>query len=513
MLSHKNYDSRRVSGAVYMMGDHTLAVPMELFAVNRRRLCDRLRQNTRVPEDAAVVLQGGDEIPHYASDTVHLFQQEAYFQWTFGVEMPGYYGVVQVSSGKSILFMPRLPEEYSIWMGHLFTPEEIKAKYAVDEVFYVDEIVKVLSSMQPSVLLTLSGVNSDSGLTNQAAMFDGISEFNVNDTLLYPEISECRVIKTPMEIEVIRYANKISSEAHIQIMKKIRPGMYEYQCEAIFLEYCYYVGGCRHVAYTCICGSGNNGAVLHYGHASAPNSKRINDGDMCLFDMGGSYCGYASDITCSFPANGKFTRDQRHIYNAVLKANDAVMQAAKPGVSWTDMHRLANRILLEQLRDKGILKGDVDEMLKAGIAAIFQPHGLGHFMGLDVHDVGGYLPGHPERPDEAGVNKLRTARILEPGMVLTIEPGCYFIDTLLDRALSNPEQSKFLVREEIDRLRGFGGVRIEDDVVVTETGVINLTKVPRTVKEIEETMASGHKEETTAPKEAHPHKVKCQKIL
>lgn len=497
------------SGAVFRMGEHTLAVPMELFALNRRRLCERLRTNTRVPLGSVVVLQGGEEIPHYASDTCYLFKQEAYFMWAFGVDMPGYYGVMQVSSGKSILFMPRLPEEYAVWMGHLYTPDEIKEKYAVDEVFYVDEIVKILSRMEPSVLLTLGGVNTDSGLVNKAAMFDGISRFEVNDSLLHREISECRVIKTPMEIEVIRYANKISSEAHIQIMKKIRPGMYEYQCEAIFLEYCYYVGGCRHVAYTCICGSGSNGAVLHYGHASAPNDKRINDGDMCLFDMGASYCGYASDITCSFPANGKFTRDQRHIYNAVLKANDAVMQAAQPGVSWAEMHKLANRVLLTELRDKDILKGDVDEMLKAGLGAVFQPHGLGHFMGLDVHDVGGYLPGHPERPTEPGVSKLRTARVLEPGMVLTIEPGCYFIDTLLDQALANPEQSKFLVREEIDRLRNFGGVRIEDDVVVTATGVINLTKVPRTIKEIEEIMASGRKED---PADIHPpfeYKVKC----
>lgn len=144
--------------------------------------------------------------------------------------------------------------------------------------------------------------------------------------------------------------------------------------------------------------------------------------------MGGNYCGYAADITCSFPANGKFTEDQKIIYNAVLDARNAVMNAAKPGVLWTDMHLLSNRVMLEALKKGGLLRGDVDDMIKAGLNAVFQPHGLGHFLGLDVHDVGGYLPGCPPRSERPSLNKLRTARPLLAGMVLTIEPGCYFID-------------------------------------------------------------------------------------
>ncbi|TGZ54537.1 Xaa-Pro dipeptidase [Temnothorax longispinosus] len=213
--------------------------------------------------------------------------------------------------------------------------------------------------------------------------------------------------------------------------------------------------------------------------------------------MGGNYCGYAADITCSFPANGKFTEDQKLIYNAVLKARDEVIKAAKPGVSWPDMHLLANRVMLTALKEGGLLVGDVEDMIKEGLNEIFQPHGLGHLLGLDVHDVGGYL-GYPsgrfltpERPTAPGVRKLRTARKLEAGMILTVEPGCYFIDTLLDQALANPEQSKFLVKDQLQRFRGFGGVRIEDDVLITETGVENLTDVPRTVEEIESFMQSG----------------------
>lgn len=146
--------------------------------------------------------------------------------------------------------------------------------------------------------------------------------------------------------------------------------------------------------------------------------------------MGGNYFGYAADITCTFPANGKFTDDQKLIYEAVLAANLAVFKTAKPGVSWPSMHTLANKVLLEELKKGGLLKGDVEEMLSAGLAAIFQPHGLGHLIGLDVHDVGGYLSKNPPRPKQIGLNKLRTARILEENMVLTIEPGCYFIDVV-----------------------------------------------------------------------------------
>lgn len=157
--------------------------------------------------------------------------------------------------------------------------------------------------------------------------------------------------------------------------------MTEFQGESEFLHHSYAVGGCRHVSYTCICGSGENGSILHYGHANAPNDKTVHDGDMLLFDMGANYFGYCSDITCSFPANGKFTDDQRFIYNAVLAACQAVHDAARPGVNWVDMHKLANRVLLTKLKEGGLLTGNVDDMMKAGLNGVFQPHGLGHLIG------------------------------------------------------------------------------------------------------------------------------------
>ncbi|KAK0181548.1 hypothetical protein PV327_003824 [Microctonus hyperodae] len=486
--------STNLTESCFARGEHTLRVPMSLFHGNRTRLVDRMRGTTGVPANGGfVVLKGGEDVPFNDTDVDYEFRQESYFQWCFGVELPGCLGAIDITDGKSILFLPRLPAEYEIWSGKLPTLDEFKARYNVDETYYADEIAKVLKDKNAQLILTLRGQNTDSGLFSKDATFDGIDDFSVNKKILHPVIAECRVIKSPSEIEVLRYVCKISSDAHKMIMKSVRPGMMEFQCEAIFKQYIYSVGGCRHVSYTCICGSGHNASILHYGHAGAPNNKVLNDGDICLFDMGGNYCGYAADITCSFPANGKFTEDQKIIYNAVLRARDAIINAAKPGVKWTDMHLLANRVLLTSLKDSGLLHGEVDDMMNAGLNEIFQPHGLGHLLGLDVHDVGGYLPGCPEKPTKPGIRKLRTARTLLAGMVLTIEPGCYFIDSLLDSALANDEQKKFINADRLKTFRGFGGVRIEDDVLITETGVENLTHVPRTVEEIETWMANGCK--------------------
>ncbi|XP_018325544.1 xaa-Pro dipeptidase isoform X3 [Agrilus planipennis] len=468
------------------MGPGTYCVPPELFALNRSRLAERLNSK-EIPKKSVVLLQGGNEIPFNDTDTNYLFRQESYFMWTFGVLEEKCFGALDLDTRKSFLFVPRLPESYAVWMGPLYTLDDFKMKYKIDSVHYTDEIAEVLKNHGASVLLTLKGINSDSGSESKEASFTGIESFQVNNALLFPEIADLRTVKTDLELDVIRYVVEVSSAAHRKVMRMARPGKTEYQCESEFLHYCYSVGGCRYVSYTCICGSGPNAAILHYGHPGAPNDRFIQDGDTLLFDMGANYMGFAADITCSFPANGTFTSMQRLIYEAVLKSNLAVMTNGKPGVLWTDMHLLANKVLLQELKNGGLLTGNVDEMVKAGLAAIFQPHGLGHLLGLDVHDVGGYLDNNPPRPKEPrGAEKLRTARVLQKNMVLTIEPGCYFIDPLLDSALADPKLAQFIIKEEIERFRGFGGIRIEDDVVVTENGIENLTKVPRTIQEIED---------------------------
>ncbi|XP_055352221.1 xaa-Pro dipeptidase-like [Paramacrobiotus metropolitanus] len=477
-------------GPAYAVGKHK--VSMKLFAKNRERLCQRLlRQQTAAAPSSGmadsrlvVLLQGGPSDTRYCTDVDLLFRQESFFHWAFGVLEPDCLGAIDVRTGSSTLFVPRLPDSYAVWMGKLWTLADFKSRYMVDEVHYTDEMADKLPA--EALLLTLTGVNSDSGKTTKEASFKGIERFRVDSSLLYPEICECRLLKTVDEQEVLRYANKISSAAHREVMRKVRPGMKEYQLESEFLHAAYGGGGCRHVAYTCICGTGENSGTLHYN----VNDRVINDGDMCLFDMGAEYYCYASDITCSFPANGKFSPDQKLVYEAVLKANRGVMAAIKPGVSWLEMHLLAERTLLEELKRGGLLQGDVEQMMEARLPAVFMPHGLGHLLGIDVHDVGGY-PAGTARINKPGLRSLRTTRVLQPGMVLTVEPGCYFIDPLLDAALAHPEHGKFLVADMIKRFRGFGGVRIEDDIIVTQHGMELLTDVPRTVDEIEAFMAES----------------------
>lgn len=211
--------------------------------------------------------------------------------------------------------------------------------------------------------------------------------------------------------------------------------------------------------------------------------------------MGCQYHGYCSDITCSFPISGKFSPEQRIVFEAVANAQRAVFEAAKPGVSWGHCHRMAEREILKGVQKLGILKAEatIDELVAANVGQTFFPHGLGHLLGCDTHDAGGYISGTPARSTAKGlgITKLRTMRDLEPGMVLTNEPGLYFIDFLMDQALNDPVQAQYIHREVLERFRNFGGVRLEDDFVVTETGVANFTTCPRTVAEVESVMAGG----------------------
>jgi len=271
----------------------------------------------------------------------------------------------------------------------------------------------------------------------------------------------------------------------------VKPGRAEYQKESEFLHYCYYEGGCRNVSYTCICASGKNGSILHYGHAAAPNNRILRDGDLCLFDMGVEYHCYSSDITCSFPANGKFNKEQRDIYEAVHAGQNAVFSVMKPGVKWSDMHLTAERAILTVLRERGYLHGDIEEMIEKRICAYLMPHGLGHMLGIDTHDVGGY-PDGVERIPLPGLKSLRTARVLEAGMFLTVEPGVYIIDHLLKPVFDSPV-GHYFNREKFEHLMSinFGGVRLEDDVLVTEGGIENFTICPRKVEDVEAVMAGA----------------------
>ena len=482
----------------FSRGPHTLKVTAALFVENRGRLVNALRQQIGPNSGACVLLEGGKEKNRYNTDSDDsAFRQESYFFWAFGVHEPDSFAAIDVDSGKCVLFPPRVDPSYVIWSGRIEPEKWFLDKYEVDYVKFHkngQEIGDNLASLfSTKKLLLLRADNTDSGAVLEPAQFPGKDKFAVDTDILYPAMANLRVIKTDLEIEVLRYASKIANEAHKELMRHIRPEMFEYQLESLFKHISYYSGGCRHLGYTCIAASGRNAAVLHYGHCNAPNDKVVRDGDICLFDMGPEYNCYVSDVTCSFPANGKFTDKQKMVYNAVFKANRAVLKAAKPGVRWTDMHMLAEQVILEELKAAGLVQGAVEEMVQKRVGAVFMPHGLGHFMGLDVHDVGGYLGDALPRSNQPGLKSLRTTRTLQERMCITIEPGCYFIDPLLDQALADPELAKFLVKAKLDEFRGTGGVRIEDDILIWAAGNENMNAdLPRTVDEIETFMAKNN---------------------
>jgi Xaa-Pro aminopeptidase len=270
-------------------------------------------------------------------------------------------------------------------------------------------------------------------------------------------LHELRLFKSAAEIRLLRRAADITTRGHRRAMQVCRPGLYEYQLEAEMLHE-FATSGARHAAYPSIVGSGANACVMHY----IENSGKLRDGDLVLIDAGCELENYASDVTRTFPVNGRFSKEQRALYELVLKAQAAAIAAIKPGNHWNQPHDASVKVITQGLIELGMLKGRPLNLIKSGAYRDFYMHRVGHWLGLDVHDVGDYRLGEDWR-------------LLEPGMVMTVEPGIYV-------APDNNRVAK--------KWRGIG-IRIEDDVVVTDKGCEVITEgVPKTVDEIEALMVA-----------------------
>lgn len=531
-----------MSMSVLSFGPNTPTVTVQdVFVENRRKLIAQLLigESKCQASHWVVFLEGGASQTRFDSDHEPIFRQESYFWWLTGVKEPDCKLMMMKKTDASdnivdcfttTLFVPRLPPEYAIIMGKIRSLDEWKEMYCVDEVCHNDKVEDVLlraleqggdvdSKDQPLIhstiqhnhisiskqspfiinglLLLMKGPNSDSGkMYNPPALHNPNLQKYADMDILFPILAECRVRKSPAELRLMRQITEITSFAHAYVMRNVQADkMMEYQVESLFRHYCYYNYGCRLTGYTSICGCGPDAAILHYGHTGEPNNRPIKSGQMGLFDMGAEYMCYGSDVTCSYPVNGKFTDRQRIIYQAVYNAQVAVYRLMKPGISYCDCHKAAEAAILLSLVDAGLVipcDKTIAELVELRLGAVFMPHGLGHFIGIDTHDVGGYLPGHPERSTLPGLKALRTSRILQANMVLTVEPGCYFINHLLNEALAeDSEVARYLNHIEIDTYRDFGGVRLEDVVQVTEDGIVNYTLCPRTIGEIESVMTGG----------------------
>ncbi len=441
--------------------------------LHREKLLSLFEQN----QEGVIFLKGADVMYRYGTDYEFPFRQESNFWYVTGVNEPEFHAVLDIKTGEYHLFSPKRDAQYAVWHGKVRTQDEIKSEYQPDLLHQNNELLTILKNLKPSVIYCLD--------EEQAEFIEDLSRgFTVDTESLQDALTYCRCIKTDKELDVMREAARVNNIAHTEAMKAIRPGMFEYEMKALF-DYHQMKHGLLQDAYNGIHAGGTNSAILHY----VENRDVINDGDLYLIDSGFEKDGYASDVTRTYPANGRFTGDQAAIYQIVLDALNKSIELTKPGVKMEDLHLGACRIILHGLKDIGVLNGDIDEMMENNIFALFFPHGLGHFLGLDTHDVGGYPKG-VERIERPGVKFLRVRRELMPGMVITIEPGIYFIPALLGPALEDDEQSKYLNEDKIRSLFNFGGIRIEDNLIITEDGYENMTDVPKEIKEIESVMKS-----------------------
>ena len=464
------------------------------FEKNRKKYISKLKQYVSdLQQDGIIFLKGGEELFKYDNDDdYHYFIQESNFYYLTGVREPGYYAAIIIDEDdpKLSLFVPTPDERTKIFL-HVETLEDIEKKYncsAYELVKMQDEINK----LNPSKIYVLNGVNSDSDKKVLSAAdflftppYSSLNERIDNNILIYECLADSRVCKSEEEIELLKYINEKTVEAHKKTMKNIKNCKIERDVENTFFRNIRFSLYSRNHPYEHICGCGPNASTLHY----LDNDCQLEQGKLILMDMGGKCAGYVSDVTSTVPINGKFSQKQKDIYNIVLDANLAVRDNAKIGVSWLELHKLAERKILEGLKKLKLLKGDVEDMLNKRVCYYFMPHGLGHLMGLETHDAGGYLSFTPERSTKKGLDCLRTARTLEKNMILSVEPGIYFIQYLLEQGFQDKTVGKYFVQSKIIDYFGFGGVRIEDDILITEDGCVNLTEgLPRTTDEIENAM-------------------------
>ncbi len=402
-------------------------------------------------------------------DADYPFRQSSDFFYLTGFTEDAACLVLQKKQGqcRAILFCQAKVKEMEIWTGYRLGPEAAIAKLSLDEAFAITELDEKLPEYMSDCDQVYAAWGSDKEWDQR--LITAIEKVKLKARTgvqaptamqaIEPLLHELRLIKGPAEIELMAKAASISAHAHQKAMARVQPGMFEYQLEGTIRQHCAEHGS-RFDAYTSIVGSGENACILHY----TQNDQVIKDGDLILIDAGCELNHYASDITRTFPANGKFSNEQKALYEVVLNAQLAAIDAVKPGNHFNHPHDAALKVLTQGLVDLGLLSGDVDTLIKEEAYKPFYMHRTSHWLGMDVHDVGAY-------------KQDGEWRVLEPGMVLTIEPGLYVA----------PDD------ESVDaKWRGIG-IRIEDDVLVTQDGRDILSfEAPKTVEDIETLMAGQH---------------------
>lgn len=433
-------------------------ISAEQFKQRRQDLIQQLSPNS------IAIVASSSEVTR-SNDTEFPFRQNSDFFYLTGFNEPEALLLLSNVNGDTCtLFLRDSDKLAEIWHGRRLGVERACDALNIDEAHDIAKIDKLLPSMIDGVsnLYLPPNLMSDGQSHVQQAIEvcrrAPKQSMHAPSVLIdiNPLIHQMRLIKTHDELALMQQSADISSQAHVNAMKLCRPGVYEYQLEAEILH-TFAMNGARYPAYNSIVGGGNNACILHY----TENSDELKDGDLVLIDAGSELEGYAADITRTFPVNGQFNQAQAELYNLVLKAQLECIDILVANNTITQASDKAIEILTQGLIDLGILKGTLSQCIEEKTYRQFYMHGLGHYLGLDVHDVGVY------KVDGKDIK-------LQAGMVMTVEPGLY-----IDETADVPEQ-----------YRGMG-IRIEDDIVITESGNTVLTdKVPKTIKEIEALMAT-----------------------
>ncbi len=454
---------------------------------------NRRKSLKKAVKSGIALFPGNVESPMNYPQNPYHFRQDSDFLYFFGLDLHGLFGVMDLDSGIDYIFGNDVDMDDIIWMGPQPTIKDLAAKAGITStapVSKLEDIIKeaVVKGRKIHFLPPYRGENKmvlGSLLKENPCQMKTLASAE-----LIKAVVALRSVKEPWEIDEIEKAVEIAYEMHVTSMKMCKPGVVE---QEIFgkLEGIALSKG-RGPSFPIILSI--NGQTLH-NHA---HHNTLKVGRMMVTDCGAeTNMNYCSDITRTTPVGGKFSPRQKDIYEIVLKANVDAINAARPGMSNRDLHLMACRVIASGLKDLGLMKGDVGAAVEAGAHALFMPHGLGHMMGLDVHDMealGENFVGYSDevkRSTQFGLAFLRFALPYKQGHVFTIEPGCYFIPELIDQWKAEKLHSGFINYGEVEKYRDFGGIRIEDDLLITENGHKLLGKpIPKTVAEIEETCSS-----------------------
>ena len=443
-----------------------------------------------------ILLPGNNEAPYnYPANSYAPMRQDSTFVYFFGQHRDGLVGVIDIDNNEDCLFGDDIDVEDIVWMG--FTPS-------------VSDLAHEVGVQRTAPLSALHSVCSDAIAAKRTIHF--LPPYR-HDTMImlmdlldiHPSkqkeeaslpmiqaVVKMRSTKETQEIEAIDRACNVGYAMHTTAQLLVRPGVTER----------FIAGQVDGIAHSLA--NGNSFATIFSQHGEImhgnPSDAKLEDGRLVLCDAGCELDDYCSDHTRTMPVNGKFTQKQLEIYSIVEACHDYVLQVAKPGVCYMDVHFAVCRMMTERLKELGLMKGDTDEALQAGAHAMFLPHGLGHMMGMDVHDMEGLGQIHvgfdqETRPnlEQFGTNCLRMGRRLEAGFVMTDEPGIYFIPALIDEWKASGHCKDFLCFDKIDTYRDFGGIRIEDDVLITNDGCrfLGTKRIPYHPAELEDFMKNN----------------------